>query len=216
MRISPRPPQLAALLRARLATPPTRARRMGSRAPATSPWRASNNWSLHKAAFEREQRQQESALAAALRRKGLAIEGAYAGFKPAERTPPRAAESSFRLGNNYALHASHFVVRPEQKLSRAEAWRAARLSPLKAAEAVKEAVVGIGTFVACTAGTLLLGITLGAYTTDMNSGPRARRMHRHEAELARLRAAAGPPSLDGPQVIRHPTEPDEVGFAGSA
>lgn len=46
----------------------------------------------------------------------------------------------------------------------------------------------------------MLGITVGAYTTDMNSGPRARRVYRQETELARLRAAAGPPSLDGPQV----------------
>ena len=50
----------------------------------------------------------------------------------------------------------------------------------------------------------------------MRSGPRVRRANKQAAELARLRAAAGPPSLEGPKVIRHDTEQDEVGFAGSA
>ena len=142
---------------------------------------------------------------------------AAAAEKAAQPPPP---ETSFRLGNNYALHSASFAVRPERRLTRSEAWAAARASPLKATvKAAADVVVGLGTFVVCTVGTLLIGIGVGAYTTEGHSGPRARRLTRqHETELARLRAAAGPPSLDGPIVMRHDTETeqDDVGFAGSA
>mmetsp|Transcript_93139 Transcript_93139/g.279407 ORF Transcript_93139/g.279407 Transcript_93139/m.279407 type:complete len:221 (+) Transcript_93139:66-728(+) len=195
-------------------------RHLGSRAPQTSPWKASNNWSLHQAAYEREQRQQQAALALTAKRAKAARELRLKNLAKAaaaqKAAPTPTQPQSFRLSNNYAMHAARFALRPESRLTKAAAWQKARASPVRAAEAVAEAVVGVGTFIASTAGTLLLGILLGAYTTDMHSGPQTRRRHRDEAELARLRAGAGPPSLDGPQVVRQPTEEDDVGVAGSA
>ena len=117
-----------------------------------------------------------------------------------------------------AVHSASFALRPERRLTRAEAWSAARLSPYKVGtKAVKEVVIGAGTFIAFTTGTLLLGMVLGAYTTDMRTyKPRDILLAKQKAELERLRAAAGPPSIDGPLIVRHPTEQDDVGFAGSA
>lgn len=125
-------------------------------ATAPSPWRASNNWSMHQAAFERERRQQRAAEVREMEQKLARQEQMkwHASLAALERVsrPHHKEATSFRMGNNYALHSAHFEVQPERRLTRAEAWEAARMSPLKAAKAVKEAVVGITTFLGCTIG----------------------------------------------------------------